>query len=298
MSGNKRKRLAPYLLGSSTAGIGEVVFFHPPDTIAKRLQSNTKSVFKGEGVLSSLNSVIFKEAAHAGALAKVRNLYHGLGFALPYKISQITYKFGGQSLMRDRLRDSLGPQITSTFGKKTGTDLLNAVSGGLVGAGEVMILPLDILRIKAQTNPEALRGGLALNMTTLTGLYRGWEFTASRNMLGYFTLFGTHSVVYTRILGKERKDCSFPETVFASACAGVSCLLFTSPLDVIKVRIQNKAFDDVRGGVGLFRDLMRNEGPMAMFKGLGPKITAVVPKWTFTITLAPTFIDWYADKLG
>jgi len=295
---NKNRGILPYLLGSSTAGIGEVVFFHPPDTIAKRLQSNTTSVFKNGGVLSTLNNVIFREAANASVLAKIGNLYHGLGFAMPYKISQITYKFGGQSLVCDRMRESLGPQLTAAFGKNTGTDLLNACSGGIVGAGEVIILPLDILRIKAQTNPQALKDGLALNINTLAGLYRGWEFTASRNMLGYFTLFGTNSVVYTRILGKERKDCTFPETVFASACAGVSCLFFTSPLDVIKVRIQNKAFDDVRGGVSLFKDLMKNEGPGALFKGLGPKITAVVPKWTFTITLAPTFIDWYAAKLN
>jgi len=295
---NKNRGIAPYLLGSSTAGIGEVVFFHPPDTIAKRLQSNTTSVFKNGGVLSTLNNVIFREAANSSVLAKIGNLYHGLGFALPYKISQITYKFGGQSLVRDHMRESLGPQLTASFGKNTGTDLLNACSGGIVGAGEVIILPLDILRIKAQTNPQALKDGLALNINTLAGLYRGWEFTASRNMLGYFTLFGTNSIVYTRILGKERKDCTFPETVLASACAGVSCLFFTSPLDVIKVRIQNKAFDDVRGGFSLFKDLMKNEGPGALFKGLGPKITAVVPKWTFTITLAPTFIDWYAAKLN
>jgi hypothetical protein len=36
----------PYVIGSSVSGILEVIIFHPIDTIAKRLMSNTTAVFQ------------------------------------------------------------------------------------------------------------------------------------------------------------------------------------------------------------------------------------------------------------
>ena len=34
--------------------------------------------------------------------------------------------------------------------------MISAVSGSLIGIGEIALLPLDILKIKSQVNPEAL----------------------------------------------------------------------------------------------------------------------------------------------
>ena len=39
-----------------------------------------------------------------------------------------------------------------------GKTLTNALAGSLIGIGEVALLPLDVLKIKAQTNPEVLEG--------------------------------------------------------------------------------------------------------------------------------------------
>ena len=44
------------------------------------------------------------------------------------------------------------------FGHKTGRTLLSATSGSLIGIGEIVLLPLDALKVKAQTAPEQLRG--------------------------------------------------------------------------------------------------------------------------------------------
>ena len=35
---------------------------------------------------------------------------------------------------------------------------MHATAGSLVGIGEIVLLPLDVLKIKRQTNPEAFRG--------------------------------------------------------------------------------------------------------------------------------------------
>jgi len=60
----------------------------------------------------------------------------------------------------------------------------------LIGIGEIVLLPLDVLKIKRQTNPEAFRGRGVLKIVADEGfgLYRGWGWTAARNAPGSFAV--------------------------------------------------------------------------------------------------------------
>jgi len=60
----------------------------------------------------------------------------------------------------------------------------------LIGAGEVVLLPLDVLKIKRQTNPESFRGRGVLKIVSDEGLglYRGWGWTMARNFPGSFAV--------------------------------------------------------------------------------------------------------------
>lgn len=60
----------------------------------------------------------------------------------------------------------------------------------LIGIGEIILLPLDVLKIKRQTNPEAFRGRGVLRIVRDEGfgLYRGWGWTAARNAPGSFAV--------------------------------------------------------------------------------------------------------------
>jgi hypothetical protein len=60
----------------------------------------------------------------------------------------------------------------------------------LIGIGEIFLLPLDVLKIKRQTNPEAFRGRGLFKIVKDEGfaLYRGWEWTAARNAPGSFAV--------------------------------------------------------------------------------------------------------------
>jgi hypothetical protein len=60
----------------------------------------------------------------------------------------------------------------------------------LIGIGEIVLLPLDVLKIKRQTNPEAFRGRGVLKIIKDEGfgLYRGWGWTAARNAPGSFAV--------------------------------------------------------------------------------------------------------------
>lgn len=58
-------------------------------------------------------------------------------------------------------------------------------------------------------------------------------------------------------------------TLFVRACADVTnSITVAAPLDVIKVRVQNRPFDSPKSGMAIVRKLLATEGPGAFFKGL------------------------------
>ncbi|WVN85652.1 uncharacterized protein L203_100801 [Cryptococcus depauperatus CBS 7841] len=262
---------AARILGSGTSGIAELLVFHPVDTVAKRLMTNKAALSK-----TSLNSILFKSAASAPIHTKFLSLFPGLGYAAGYKVAQRVYKFGGQPWFRDLLDKNAGGWFKGTFGAKWGGMLMHASAGSLTGIGEVVLLPLDVLKIKMQTNPDAIRGrGLAKLVTDegIASLYRGWGWTMARNAPGSFALFD----------------------FVASIAGAVASITVAAPLDVVKTRIQNANFNSNVGGAAIIREMVRQEGLGAFFKGLTPKILVVGPKLVFSYTLAQSLIPFFGQ---
>lgn len=294
--GSKHGSPYPYIIGSATSGILEILIFHPIDTIAKRLMSNTSTIFQQGAPRSEnmqrLNETLFRKAADRSVVGKWFSLYPGVNFGAAYKVLQRTYKFGSQPILRRIMKERYGNQFSNLFGRN-GHDMLNAVSGALVGIGEVFLLPLDVLKIKAQTNPEVLSGrGLRdIIVNENFRLYRGITWTMARNCPGSFALFGMNSLVYTRIFGVSGPKEAHGYQIFVGSMAGgVGSIVVSSPLDVIKTRIQNKPFNDTRSGFTVIKDLIKEEGVHSFFKGLTPKIGLIGPKLVFSFTVAQWLI--------
>lgn len=139
---------------------------------------------------SQLNTVVFKDKANASVPGRFFSLFPGLGYAAAYKVLQRVYKYGGQPFVRDYLAKNHGESFDRTFGKGNGKAIMHATAGSLIGIGEIVILPLDVLKIKRQTNPEAFRGRGLFRIIADEGfgLYRGWGWTAARNAPGSFAV--------------------------------------------------------------------------------------------------------------
>ena len=107
-----------------------------------------------------------------------------------WQILQRIYKYGGQPFVRDYLAKNHGTEFDNAFGKGTGKAIMHATAGSLIGIGEIVLLPLDVLKIKRQTNPEAFRGRGVFRIVADEGmgLYRGAGWTAARNAPGSFAV--------------------------------------------------------------------------------------------------------------
>ncbi|CAG8615751.1 13129_t:CDS:2, partial [Acaulospora colombiana] len=265
--------MAPILTGkSSESGTARVI--GSGLSVAKRLMSNKQKFSSGNA-----NSILFREYASASLSKKFFSLFPGLGYAAGYKIAQRIYKFGGQPYFNDLIRGTptLKNAFTNAFGERNAKNMMHAAAGSLTGIGEVVLLPLDALKIKRQVNPEAFRGRGAVQIFLQEGttLYRGWGWTMARNAPGSFS---------------DYSKATWWQNFIASTAGAVASITVAAPLDTIKTRIQNANFETKVHGVKVVRDLMRNEGPTAFFKGLTPKILVVGPKLIFSFTLAQTLI--------
>ncbi|THU92261.1 mitochondrial carrier [Dendrothele bispora CBS 962.96] len=281
------------VLGSGASGVAELLVFHPVDTVAKRLMSN-----KGKVSLSTISPIIFRDYASATLPRKLFSLFPGLGYAAGYKVSQRIYKFGGQPWFNDLINQHFKSNFTNAFGERKGKLMMQATAGSLTGIGEVVLLPLDVLKIKRQVNPEAFRGRGVFRIFAEEGtaLYRGWGWTMARNAPGSFALFGASAVTKDYVLGvSDYSKATWTQNFIASIAGAVASITVAAPLDTVKTRIQNANFESKVPGMVVVRDLVKNEGMTAFFKGLTPKILVVGPKLVFSYTLAQSLIPFFGQ---
>ena len=94
-----------------------------------------------------LPSIIFREYSKAPSGCKLLSFFTGLGYAAyatGYKISQCARNYK--------------TNFTNMFGEEGWSMMIQATGGSLMGIGKVVLLPLDVLKIKQQINPDAIRG--------------------------------------------------------------------------------------------------------------------------------------------
>jgi hypothetical protein len=289
-SNGKSQGLARFT-GSGIAGLCELTLFHPVDTMAKRLMNSQENLSR-----ENYRNILFQKSANEGPLRKYSSLFGGFGYGALYKVSQRIYKFGGQPILNDFLTRTVFNSPNGTSSKAT-KFWSNAISGALMGACEIVLLPFDVMKIKSQTNPEIRKIGLSglVKQEGIAGLYAGASYTAARNVCGSFMLFGVNS--YVKSTFAEDKASSKPSLLhlaISSTAGSVSAILISCPLDVVKTRIQSGSHAGLSGSI-IIKNIYKQEGFGGFFKGAVPKVAVVGPKLIFSFTLAQYLIHRFSQ---
>ena len=141
-----------------------------------------------------------------------------------------------------------------------------ASSGAIVGAGEVILLPLDILKVKYQTKKAADQGLSFLEVWKKENPFKGLTMTGPRNIIGSFALFGSREGL--RGYGVNADIANIISTSLS--------IVLPSPLDVIKTRMQ--ASSQKIGALEMIKITYNTEGVSAFFKGSLAKVLTQGPK--------------------
>lgn len=280
--GSETQVVLSRLAASGAAGGLELCLFHPVDTVAKRLM-----VSRGTLTAANWQTVLLQDHAGSSLCGKLRSLFPGLGFGAVYKVTQRTYVWGGQPVMKELLKSRY--QVHEKIGKT----LCDGLAGALMGAGEVVLLPLNALKTKAQINAAHRSQGAmtVIRQHGLMKLYAGWQWTIARNVPGSFAFFGTSALVRHGVFGlSSQNEATLLHNFVASAAGSVASITVACPLDVVKTRIQSGMFRE-QPGMSIAAGIIRENGLAGFFKGALPKVAAVAPKMTFSFTVAQSLMS-------
>ena len=262
MSKSKPSFLASMGLAGGTAVI-VVNATHPIEVVKTRMQVNKcfslGQMVKSEGLMS---------------------LYKGLQAAWLREASYTSVKLGAYGPIRDAICGTQGPV---PFHLKF---LSGSMSGGI---GSFFGNPFDVMKTMQMAGEKKSLPQLMAQMKReqgMKGFYRGIE----ANIMRAIVLNGTKMACYdeaksfvSRTTGFNRKD---PRCQFLSAGIAGFCMTCTvAPFDMMRTRLMNQPTDAklYNGFADCFTKVLKNEGPLAFYRGFLPIWGRFAPQATLQL---------------
>ena len=281
------------LIGSGIAGLLESSIFHPLDTTSKRLMSNQdKLIIRGSK--SNLYNIIFQTNINKNIIYQLKSLYNGITFSLMHRITQRMYSYGGQPILRQYIDKKYIPKT------KNERIICETISGCIIGTGEIFLMPLDVLKIKKQTNIDTFNKRSLyqiIKQENYNNYYKGISINALRNFVAIGNFFLINSAIREYIFEKDKQwELKFKEYVLTSLCSSIVSITISAPFDLVKTRIQNKNFGEKVNSLILTSDIIKHEGYRAFFKGLNTKLLIIAPKIIFSYSVSQYLISQLEKK--
>jgi len=248
---------------------------HPLDTIKVRLQ--TSSEFKG--MMDCARQTVQRDG--------VKGLYRGMSTPLIGVTPVFAVCFWGYDVGQKMTRWGLGIDPSEKLGL-----------GGIMFAGGFSAIPTTLLmtpmeRVKvilqiqgsqAKGAEKKFRGpvdvlGHMWKEGGLPGIYKGTILTLMRDIPGSVAYFGAYEATKRALTpkGSKPEDLKPLSVLFAGGMAGIANWAVAIPADVLKSRYQTAPPGTYSSMADVLRELLRNEGPGALFKGLGPAMVRAFP---------------------
>ncbi len=279
---NKKNR--PLSFGLMFAGIASVIEhtgLHWLDTWLRRIQNSRQPVKTWE----QKKQVGWGAAYGKGGVAVTRSLYKGFWSSGIYKLLARMMVFGGQQPVAAYLNKEIHPATLSSM------VMINALAGGCVAAMQVVLTPLDAIKIKKQNGDLRSIGQIVCDEQA--ALFKGASATLLRNVPGAIVQFSVWSAVNAWL--SEQSTPSFSHHCLASILGALAAVVITNPQDVVKTMIQTRNGSVCTSGVA--REAYQQLGMHGLFtRGLGMRLLTAGPKFALPLMLTGYMWKEY-DKL-
>lgn len=213
----------------------------------------------------------------------LRGLYRGMLTPLVFVTPLYAVCFWGYDLGQKLIRLSTG---------KTTSQQLNLAEISMAGGfsafpATALMTPIERVKVLLQTQrPDAVTAKLPFSGPVdvvrhlyrqggFRSIYRGTVATLLRDVPGSIAYFGVYELVKARF--NKPGELNKPAILFAGGMAGVANWAVAIPPDVLKSRLQAAPEGTYKGLGDVFVKMMRDEGPLALFKGFGPIMARAFP---------------------
>jgi len=220
------------------------------------------------------------------------SLYQGLSASLLRQCTYTMTRFGLYMQFRQRLQS---PDGSFPLWKKTAASMLAGAGGAIVGT------PSDVALVRMQADmkrPLAERRNYKHAIDGLLRIIREEGFFSMWNGCWpnvYRAMFMSAGQLasYDQAKGMLLHTGIFDDGILvhlvASAFAGLVATVITNPLDVVKTRIMNSEKGVYKSSIECFTRTLKNEGPMAFYKGFLPYYIRLGPHTMITFIVYEQF---------
>jgi len=199
------------------------------------------------------------------------------------------YSYGGQPILRQYIEKKYMPNT------KNQRITCETISGSIIGIGEIFFMPLDVLKIKKQTNINTFNKRSLYQLIkeeNFHNYYKGSPITALRNCIAIGNFFFINSIIREYLFEKTNQwELTFQQYAFTSLCSSIISITISAPFDLVKTRIQNKNFGEKVNSFITISNIIKHEGYKAFFKGLNTKLFIIAPKIIFSYSISQYLIS-------
>jgi len=263
------------MVAGASAGVTEHVFMFPVDTVKTRMQALQQP--DGPRYTS-----VFGTAARIIREEGVRRLYRGFSATVAGAIPSHAVHFATYENLKHRLG-----------GNEAGHHpLIIGLSGGVATmAHDAIVTPLDVVKQRLQVHHSPYSGVLQCIRTVfaregLRAFYASYPTTVAMNVpfqTVQFAAYESFKIFFT----EEEDDHGVVEEFAAGGAAGALAGFVSTPLDVVKTRLQTQIVPPGQqrlGALDMARQIHLSEGARGFMRGATARMLYYVPSaaicWT------------------
>lgn len=260
------------LVAGTAGGTANVLVGQPLDTVKVKMQTFPK-------LYPNTVQCFTKTLQNDGVR---RGLYAGTLPALAANVAENSVLFCAYGVCQQFVQSLVHKQKASDL------SALENASAGFIAAffSSLTLCPTELIKCRLQAIRESKQAtntsafGLTREIWRkegFVGFFRGLTPTFAREMPGYFFFFGGYEVTRSMLTpeGKTKDEIGPLRTVVAGGVGGTCLWVSIFPADVIKSRMQIST--EKQSAISVTRDLIRKEGPMALYNGLLPTVLRTFP---------------------
>lgn len=283
------------------------------DTIKVRMQLSRRArapgVSSGIGALPPTAANINIQAKRRGFLTTGRDiikretplaLYKGLGAVMTGIVPKMAIRFTSYEWYKQLIADS-------KTGKVSGQGTFFAGLAAGITEAVCVVTPMEVVKIRLQAQHHSMADPLdipkyrnaahatytVLREEGLGALYRGVSLTALRQGTNQAVNFSAYSQFKQWLQefqpGYHEKDLPAYQTMVIGLISGAMGPLSNAPIDTIKTRLQKTPAEEGQNAwsrvAAIGRDMFKQEGFHAFYKGITPRIMRVAPGQAVTFTV-------------
>ncbi|KAI9718303.1 MAG: Mitochondrial succinate-fumarate transporter [Chrysothrix sp. TS-e1954] len=296
---SKPTSAATNLIAGGGAGMMEALVCHPLDTIKVRMQLSRRARAPGakrRGFVTTGVEIVKRETP--------LGLYKGLGAVLTGIVPKMAIRFTSY--------ESYKRMLAKADGTVTGPATFFAGLSAGVTEAVAVVTPMEVVKIRLQAQHHSMadpldvpkyRNAAHATYTVIKeegfgALYRGVSLTALRQGTNQAANFTAYAFLKDKLqkmqadrLGAEHGGSNLPgwQTSIIGLISGAVGPFTNAPIDTIKTRLQRTPAEEGQTAVsritGIAKEMWKQEGSRAFYKGITPRVMRVAPGQAVTFTV-------------